>query len=586
MPKIQDNHQKFALHLLILLVSIAMGTILRFTNLTAKPLWIDEFATLIFSLGNSFNNVPVNQIISVDTLLQPLKPNPANGIGDVLNKLLTEDTHPPLYFILAHLWIKLFPSQLGLVSLFAERSFSAVLGVISIPCTYILAWVAFRSPLVGQLAAAMMAISPFGIALAQEARHYTLAILWVIASLVCLVLAINKMWQHQRLSWLLILTWITVNSLGMSTHYFFIFTPIAIALTMIWLIYLIWKENLTNSPTSTKSNIIKSVFNTLPLHFWTRIFMVFGGTLAGILVWLPIIYQNREYGQLSGWLKITDGLLSYINPLFHVFGTWIPMISLLPVEAPQKEVAIISGIMMLIFLIWAIPILWRGLQFYQDELSTTKITKTFIGVVVVVNFCFFLVVYLFAMDLTRAPRYGFVYFPAVMVLLGASLAFCWTNNVQINKVSISSKKAVVIILIMGFLSSITVVNNLAYKKSYRPNDLLNIIVENSISPPLVTTIHYNLTQTGEMMGIAWQFKFSKVFNDGKIKPYFLLIHSKDDHIISNINRLQNTVQSLQKPLDLWLINFEEKGSWNNCVIDNKSLPHINGYRYKHYHCSL
>jgi len=46
-----------------------------------------------------------------------------------------------------------------------------------------LAWAGwFRSRLVGQIAAAMMAVSPYGIYLAQEARHYTLAILLIIAS--------------------------------------------------------------------------------------------------------------------------------------------------------------------------------------------------------------------------------------------------------------------------------------------------------------------------------------------------------------------------------------------------------------------
>ncbi len=52
----------------------------------------------------------------------------------------------------------------------------------------------------GQLAAAMMATSPFGICLAQEARHYTLAILWVITSIGCLVIVINKIILNKKQS--------------------------------------------------------------------------------------------------------------------------------------------------------------------------------------------------------------------------------------------------------------------------------------------------------------------------------------------------------------------------------------------------
>lgn len=254
------------------------------------------------------------------------------------------------------------------------------------------------------------------------------------------------------------------------------------------------------------------------------------------------------------------------------------MISLLPVEAAQGEVVIISGVLMLVFLIWAIPILWKGLQFYQQQLATAKMTQAFVGVVAGVNLCFFMVTYLFGTDLTRAPRYAFAYFPAVMVLLGASLAFPWRNSDQFNKFGLNGKQAVAIILIMGFCSAVTVVCNLGYQKSYRPNILVPVINENSISQPLIVTIHHNLTETGEMMGIAWEFKFSDV----QIQPSFLLLHSDDDQT-SNV--LPNTIQDLPKPLDLWLVNFEQKIELNQCVPDSKLLPPVNGYKYKHLRCS-
>ena len=82
-----------------------IGGILRFTNLGAKSPWTDEFATMVFSLGNDFRSVPLNQLISLDTLLQPLQFNTNAGISSVISLLLEEDNHPPLYFVINHLWI-------------------------------------------------------------------------------------------------------------------------------------------------------------------------------------------------------------------------------------------------------------------------------------------------------------------------------------------------------------------------------------------------------------------------------------------------------------------------------------------------
>lgn len=101
-------------HFLLLLVWLAIATGLRFTHLAAKPPWNDEFATVVFSLGNSFRTVPINQVIALDTLLKPLQLNPDAGIRDVIHNLMTESTHPPIYFGLNHLWMQLFSTVDGL----------------------------------------------------------------------------------------------------------------------------------------------------------------------------------------------------------------------------------------------------------------------------------------------------------------------------------------------------------------------------------------------------------------------------------------------------------------------------------------
>ncbi|NJR57778.1 MAG: hypothetical protein HC769_02265 [Cyanobacteria bacterium CRU_2_1] len=124
------------LHPLLLSLWTGVGLILRFTYLTDKPLWTDEFSTIVFGLGNSFQTIPLDQNLTLEQLLQPLQPNPQAGIGAVIHHLLTESNHPPLYFVLTHLWLMLFPSPDGWVSVWGYDR--------SLLC---LAWHPFQPPL-------------------------------------------------------------------------------------------------------------------------------------------------------------------------------------------------------------------------------------------------------------------------------------------------------------------------------------------------------------------------------------------------------------------------------------------------------
>lgn len=550
---------------LLLLIWLIIGISLRLANLTAKPPWIDEFATLVFSLGNSFLPVPLDQAIAPDILLQPLQINPTAGIGDVIHLMVTQDTHPPLYFVMAHLWMKLFPHPFGLVSLWAGRSLPALLGAASIPGAYLLGKLAFRSALVGQLSAAMMAVSPYGIFLAQEARHYSLAVIWVMASLTCLVIAIRHLQNRTLLPLWLIIAWVGVNALGIATHYFFVLTLGAEALV---LIFVAWQQS-----THTKTLLFLS-------HLWWRIYLIAAGTAVAAVVWLPSFLQNRYRSSLTEWIQGDRVGLDWINPIFQALAAWITMISLLPVEAPQLTVVIASGLVMLIFFIWATPILVRGLKVQLQQPETRLITQVLAGVVLGAIALFFFFTYFLGIDLTRGARYNFVYFPAVIILLGASLAVCYQNR-DMGKWRITGKQAVILIWLMGLISAITVTSNLGYRKYYRPDLLVSVIEKNSPLPVLIATSHKSLVQTGEMMGIAWELKFS----GSQANTQFLLAHQDQDPNTSTTS-LDNTLKELPRPFDLWLVNFHAPiaEEVQKCDAENKNLPAINGYVYELYHC--
>ncbi|MEH2450189.1 MAG: glycosyltransferase [Nostoc sp.] len=560
---------------------LIIGINLRLANLTAKPPWTDEFSTLVFSLGNTFLSVPLDQAIAPDILLQPLQPNPAASIGDVIHNLVTQDNHPPLYFVLAYLWMKLFPSEGGLVSLFAARSLPAIIGAASIPCIYILGRLAFRSPLVGHLAAAMMAVSPYGVFLAQEARQYSLAALWVTASLTCLVIATLHIQNRTPLPIWIALLWVGINALGVATHYFFTLT---LCTEGVVLIFIAWHQLQTSSK-----------FYLLFSPPWRRIYAVATGTIVASLIWLPIFLENRNRDNLTEWIRGSRVGLDWFSPIFQALGTLIAMISLLPVESPQLLVVIPSGLVMLTFFIWAVPILLRGIKIQLQHPETRIMIQVFAGVIISALALFFIFTYFLGIDLTRGARYNFVYFPAIVILLGASLAVCWhppkelmgreqgKNGIKsIGKWGINGKKAVMLIWLMGFFSAVTVFCNLGYQKYYRPDLFVQLIQQISPVPVLIATTHKTYVHTGEMMGVAREIKLANLPQ----KPLFLLAHQDQDPNTSTI-ALENTLKKLPRPFDLWLVNFHAPvaETVKTCVkSDTQSLPSINGYEYQLYHC--
>ncbi|GET37358.1 glycosyltransferase family 39 protein [Microseira wollei] len=618
--KALGTSQNLKLHWLLLLLWIAIGIALRFTHLASKSPWTDEFSTLVFSLGNSFRTVPLDRAIDLDTLLQPLQTNSALGAREVVQSLLSETNHPPLYFVLAHWWMDMFPSDDGLVSLWVARSFPALLGAASIPAIFGLGVLAFRSPLVGHIAAAMMAVSPYGIFLAQEARHYTLAILWVIASLCCLIIAVKNIQQQKPISIWIALIWVAINTLGIATHYFFALTLCAEAIVLImWgigqtgVIAVCRRMRYTFVCVAAalmlplRKRSLKAVLHSLAirckfilspaslyactraifLKHWWRIYAVVAATLAGGAIWLPLMQHGYD-SKLTEWIKNSDRMgIEWIAPIFQAIAAWVTMLSLLPVESSQLPIIIASGLGMIVFFIWALPILVRGLKVRMQQPGNRIGIQVLGGFIVSAIAIFFIITYGLGIDLTRGARYNFVYFPAVIVLVGASLAVSWRQSTLEKSAytpSLRGKKAVALIWLMGLVSGLTVVCNLGYQKYYRPDLLVSLIQQQSQIPALIATTHKTHVQTGELMGIAWEFK-RKLGQIAGI-PQFLLAHQEYKGSRTATVTLQKTLSKMPRPLNLWLVNFHApvELSAQNCLADSQAKPSVDGYEYKLYHC--
>ena len=547
-------------HWLLLLVWIAVGTGLRFAFLESKPPWADEWATLVFSLGQSFRTVPLDQIITVDTLLQPLQLDGTTQPRDVIKHLMTESTHPPVYFVLTHLWLKLFSSQ-GLVSVWVARSLSAFFGVASIPAMFGFGWYAFRSPMVGQMAAALMAVSPYGIYLAQEARHYTLGILWIIASLACLIAAIRHLQRGVSLPVGIALIWVVVNSLGVATHYFFALTLVGEMLVLLryWLIAKVRRNN------------------------WLSIYAAIFGTAIAGSVWLTA-WQRIPDSNLTQWIYHGQPLGSeFLEPIGRLFAWIVTMLFLLPVEGTPLPLTVASSVVLLIALLWIVPTLIH--RFRQLQSTSAKILGGFtIGVLALI----LLITYTLGTDLTLAARYHFVYFPAFLVLIGAVLSQSWhPSRRSPSKPArflrrVRGKQVVIVTLLMGLLGGLTVINNLAYQKPDRPELVVPVMLEahrDSLEPVLIATVHKTHEQTGEMMGLAWE-----LYGHSSSEFQFLLAHKQQDAQRAT-QTLYNTLAQIPRPFQVWLVNFSAPAELkaHNCQgADLKGK--VPGYRYRLYHC--
>ena len=538
-----------------ILIWTAIGAILRFLNLAAKPPWTDEITTIIYTLGNKYQSIPLNNFISSETLLQPLQFNSNVGVTDVVTNLLGEDVHPPVYFVLAHLWTNLFPHH-DYASIWVARSLPAFLGVLSIPAIYLVAKLVFNSSVIASFSAAMMAVSPYGIFLAQEARHYSLAVIFVILSLGCFLKAIRCLEEKVNIPLWLVISWVIINGLGIATHYFFSLT---LATEFMALLLTVWHSK-----------------NTFHKNNFLILAAVAIGTFVSGLIWLPSFISNRASGAHTDWIQSNSGLLGEIfNPIFQALAAWVTMISLLPVEVDNLAVVIASGAVMLIFFIWAIPILLFGIRAARQEGKLSLETQTLINFVGSAIALFFFITYFLDLDLTRGARYNFVYFPGVIFLLGISLAGNW-------QVSKRQRAKVMIILLMGFLGSLTVSFNLGYQKYYRP-DLLVPIIEKSSSQTeniVIATTHKTLAHKGEIVGIAWELKSSNLAK----KVEFILVDLDVDNLPQANIDLAERLAEKEEEFDLWLVNFSTPVKLDNCSVDKPDFSLVDGYEFQHYIC--
>ncbi len=270
----------------LLVIVLMLGVFFRLVNLDRKVYWYDEgFTSLrvggytIPEVVQSFNG----QIISVaDFRNKYLSPNSERGFLGTIKALAVEDPqHPPLYYLMTHLWMQWFGNSVA-----AIRSLPALISLLVFPCAFWLCLELFNSPLTAWIAVAVIAVSPFHVLFAQEAREYSLWTVMILLSSATLLQALRLKTVY---SWVIYALTLTAS---LYTFLFSVFVAIAHG------IYVICTE-------SRLSKTVVAYFATTVVAF------------VAFIPWIWVVINN--YGRFhdsTSWMTQTK------IPLLHLAVLW------------------------------------------------------------------------------------------------------------------------------------------------------------------------------------------------------------------------------------------------------------------------
>ncbi len=253
----------------------ALALILRLHTLGTESLWLDEATSLFLARMD----IPT------------------------LTAWTAHDIHPPLYYVLLHLWLVFGESE------FALRSLSVVAGVFGVAGIFLLARALFDKK-TALLAGLLLSVSPLHLWYSQEVRMYALVTTLTLFASWYLALALEG---RRRRHWT---GYVICSALALYTHYYAFFV-----LLSHWAIVLFWIARARGKPHSQKE----------VARHWAIVQSVI---LLFFLPWLPTLVR-QVLGGGGAWVAQAVG-----TPSLRA----LPEVLLLYVVGPTHA---------------AVPTLWR-----------------------------------------------------------------------------------------------------------------------------------------------------------------------------------------------------------------------------------
>jgi len=161
-----------------LVILIILGIYLRFTNLDGKVYWVDEVKTSLQAAGYTesqlIRETPLATVLNLSFLQNYQQLDAATSLWQSIKTIVSSE-HSPLYYILTRCSMDHFGSSIALT-----RGLATAISLFSLPAIYWLSLEIFTSALIAEVSLGLVAISPFHIIYAQEAREYSLLTVTII----------------------------------------------------------------------------------------------------------------------------------------------------------------------------------------------------------------------------------------------------------------------------------------------------------------------------------------------------------------------------------------------------------------------
>jgi uncharacterized membrane protein len=564
-------------HYILLLAILLLGLGLRFWHLDSKPLWLDEVLSALFTMGRSDQDIPREQFFPLTALDQLFTLQPGITCPQIAHTIATKSVHPPLFFCLMHRWLNLLqPNANNWV--WAIRSLPALFGVGAIGASYYLNRIAF-SKSAGLAGAALMAVSPFAVYLSQEARHYTLPMLLITLALAGLVQMQQDLAQQAFRPWVW-LGWMALNSIGLYVHYFFVLALMAQIVALAgWML-----------------------IGHRPLHHWGLL----GGAIAGIILcylpWLPTMISHAGRPETDWLIPYKPDWLDRVAPLYQMVVGWVLMVIALPVENQPFTLKIVSSLTIAVFALWLISRVVVASRSLWKTFSSRPAIVLLLGFTLCVILEFFAIVYILGKDITVVPRYNFVYYPGICALLGACFGGTgarreilpwgiWMSGVR---------RSLVILLLVGLISSGLVVNGWVFQKSYHPDEVAQDMALEPDQPLIVVVSYASLQEVA--LGLSFALELRKLYSvEDAEKLVRFAFFDRSQGYQQMWKTLARSPQPLPLPLNLWVVaspgmrtkDYPERLRLASqprqrrtiCQVDSEEFHRI-GFPYQLFRCAV
>lgn len=279
----------------VLLTLVGLGILFRLANLDSKGFWVDEAFTALRISG--YTEVDVLQawqaqpLTTAGELMRYQFPALGTSFWGTIQGLATfEPQLPPLYFILTRAWVEIWGDSVAVI-----RSFGALVSLATLPVMGLLCRELFPSTLVSYIAVGLMAVSPFQVLYAQEARPYSL---WIFLTVLTSWLFLRALRVRNSLLWL---AYGIALTLSLYTFVYTVFVVLAYGLYIAWL-----RMRPPHGPaatTLTPVTLESAAITPSNSIFWP--FMLSSGSaLLAFLPWVSVIILNGHQGlNLATWQR-------------------------------------------------------------------------------------------------------------------------------------------------------------------------------------------------------------------------------------------------------------------------------------------